>query len=930
MLEPTIRSSLRENPSPLRTSLPEINKFNTTHVKASSKIDTQKASHPLRVSSKSHSIYTQKMLLKTVFVRFYKSFNDDFHRRLDPRAKELPWEKIEENWYPYIRVPIDRRITTVVGANESGKSHLLSAIRKAVSGENIERDDFCRYSKFFTVKKGQLKYPDFGTEWEELDNKEKDFFRKAFELPPSQIIDSIIIFRNNKNSLTAYLKNEFQEYVEYEVNGDYLDVIPDILPKVFTIDSDIALPDSVPIRKLLDQNLDNKNYGLIELLNYKQKAELSQLLDQLAKFPKTTRETPQKRNEAHDKLVEKIADALNKPTDSSTSKDKQAEETELAKKLIYNIAEIDPEVLSRLAEALKDGKQGYANGLIKMINEQLAHRLNFPSWWVQDKNFQLKLMARDHELVFTITDRTGTEYSFKERSSGLKYFLSYYIQYRSHVPVKGRNEILLMDEPDTYLSSRAQQDLLRIFEAFAEPSEDSHLSSPIQVVYVTHSPFLIDKNYSERIRVLKKGNDDEGTLVVRSVARNHYEPLRSAFGAFVGETTFIGNCNLMCEGSSDQILLAGAANLLTRVNTSKIECLDLNNTTIVPAGSASHIPYLVYLAVGRDKEKPVVIVLFDSDQAGDREKKNLLGQGKQYRKPLLKDDYVVQVGDIDEASFLKHDYDEKEIEDLIPISICIEATKSYLKEIGMDIDQGVLGQDAINPIENSLKDSDVYRAIESYIFSKCSSEIKIDKVGFCRNVLKVLSNHQKGTGTTLVKKDDFDVFIGNFRKLFYKLNKAMHKAHQRHGKSELSEKISRVKQRFLHKHPAIAKREEAILLVQDIEHILDDNYDRDSSFEIDKIRDVLKNLISTYKLDIKYDVAKHIDDYQGFLIGLEQVKYAGDMASQEDETVYGGTTPIHLTDSSPSDLVAESSSIGSEDKSTHVKSSRRSQQKPRS
>lgn len=59
--------------------------------------------------------------------------------------------------------------------------------------------------------------------------------------------------------------------------------------------------------------------------------------------------------------------------------------------------------------------------------------------------------------------------------------------------------------------------------------------------------------------MLEKGTDDEGTRVVNDASKNHYEPLRSSFGAFVGETTFIGNCNLMVEGLADQILLAGCS-----------------------------------------------------------------------------------------------------------------------------------------------------------------------------------------------------------------------------------------------------------------------------------------------------------------------------------------------------------------------------------
>lgn len=124
-----------------------------------------------------------------------------------------------------------------------------------------------------------------------------------------------------------------------------------------------------------------------------------------------------------------------------------------------------------------------------------------------------------------------------------------------------------MGEPDAVLSNQGQQDLLKIFDAFANPDDGS---APIQLIYVTHSPFLIDKNHGERIRVLEKGVGEEGTRVVRDASRNHYEPLRSAFGSFEGETTFIGNCNLMVEGPADQILLAGAATCLRAIGIPKV------------------------------------------------------------------------------------------------------------------------------------------------------------------------------------------------------------------------------------------------------------------------------------------------------------------------------------------------------------------------
>ena len=122
------------------------------------------------------------MYLKTVFIRFYKSFNDDFLRKNDDRVTPKPWEKIDDAFYPYIEVPIEDKITTIVGANESGKSHSLSAIEKAISGKEIKRSDFCRYSSFFTVKHNELKYPDFGTEWASLSDHENTSIRKILDI----------------------------------------------------------------------------------------------------------------------------------------------------------------------------------------------------------------------------------------------------------------------------------------------------------------------------------------------------------------------------------------------------------------------------------------------------------------------------------------------------------------------------------------------------------------------------------------------------------------------------------------------------------------------------------------------------------------------------------------------------------------------------
>jgi predicted ATPase len=830
------------------------------------------------------------MRLKKVFVRFYKSFNDDFLRKNDNRVKPKPWEILGGAFYPYIEVPIEANITTIVGANESGKSHLLSAIEKAISGSNIERSDFCRYSHLFTVQQNELKYPDFGTEWCDLSEREKELFLQLADFPEQAFIDTFFLFRKDINTLTVYLI-EKEDYRPYIIASDKIDILHKLLPETFKIESDIALPSSVPIKKIIQIGIksliNNHDVGFtqFESIDRNKRTNIIKLLDELMAsefFNNPNFQTNLKASKGWE-ILQTIQSYLHESSVSDTEKEKREKESDLAYKLICKIAKVDIEALIELDKAIKEGMEGYANGIINQINRQLSGNLNFPNYWVQDSSFCLKVMARDYDLVFTITDRTGTEYSFNERSVGLKYFLSYYIQYRSHEPHSSKSEILLMDEPDAYLSSQAQQDLLKIFNSFANPEPGSNLTHPIQVVYVTHSPFLIDKNHAERIRVLQKGNEDEGTRVVKDAAKNHYEPLRSSIGIYVGETAFIGNCNLMVEGIADQILIAGATTYLRSQGASNLETLDLNQITIVPSGSASHIPYLVYLARGRDIEQPAVVVLLDSDRSGKEAKKQLLGKGGQHRKPLLKEQFVLQIGDIKKLLSLP-DYitEELEIEDLIPLPICIQAVKLYLQEF-CNLDKNEIDFITDELVQSKLKGQTIFNAINDSLKKDDDTCFHVEKIGFARNVIKTVNDWSHSSNKNKeIQSKSVQEFRDNFQTLFTILNKMQRHAQQDFKREKLSQKIERIKKDFNNRHPISARREDAIIFLDEIENIINNTVnDSNESFqEIEAIQDEINNLRRDYKLN--FEMSKAIDDYDGFKRGLERIKYAGVLATQDN------------------------------------------------
>ena len=832
-------------------------------------------------------------------------------RRNDNRVKPKPWELIDGVFYPYVEIPIESGITTVVGANESGKSHLLSAIKKAITGKFIERLDFCRYSPLFTVRKNELKYPDFGTQWSNFSDDEREIIRKLVRATESLSLQEISLFRVNKSELILYTPDPGNPtgYATFSLKDESeKKAIESLLPTILEIDSKVALPSSVPIKLLAELDsvkkwkslsefpeeidmLDGKQgakptSGLFEILERNYRLQIIQDLDKFGSFSDFVNGVPafsdSKQEQINDPKVIQVLKSIHSTL--GRSQDIYSENIEgyrLAHKLICTIGQVDPDALVDLAQAIEEGKQGYANGIIDKINHQLSTNLNFPSYWVQDTNFSLRVMARDHDLVFTITDRTGTEYSFEERSQGLRYFLSYYIQYRSHESNPNISEILLMDEPDAYLSSQAQQDLLKIFDSFANPEPSSHLSRSMQVVYVTHSPFLIDKNHGERIRVLQKGNEDEGTRVVEDVSKNHYEPLRSSIGAFVGETAFIGNCNLMVEGISDQILLAGAIKYLRAVNAPKYENLDLNHLTIVPSGSASHIPYLVYLARGRDVEQPAVIVLLDGDDAGRDAKKQLQGKGGRYKRPVLSSEFILQVSDIKDLCHLAIESTANvETEDLIPLPICIQATKDYFQDF-LGIDQSELQFLTEDLVVEESNSSTVLKALENALTKKGKGDIKITKLGFARHVISVVNSWMNSNN--IEEKEAVSQFQENFRRLFIKLGEMQRKAQQRLKGEKLSDKIERCKNDFLASHPTCARREDGFLLLETLENVLDGFTDKASQKEIVATRESIQNLRETYQL--RTDATRVIDDFDGFKKSLERIRYAGLLSSQPSDLI---------------------------------------------
>ena len=778
------------------------------------------------------------MRLRTIYTRFYRSLNFDYLRKSDPNYEPDPWDGTPDGaQYPFVKVRLEPDITTVVGANESGKSQLLEAIKRGLTGDNIERGDFCRYSPYFSVDKTLL-LPEFGLLFSELTDDDQAVVREICERPRDSISQTVALFRMNETPKLRLYVQEDDEWTAHLVRKPTL-LRKLAIPSYFEVDAQIPLPDAVP----LDYLATGKITEALGRDSFRRQWDT--LRNNASWFSSASALTSS---------AEKVVSALSPILEVE---DETRKMYELADDLLIKVAKLDRSLFDELRKAVARGKNGYARSIVDSINDELAKSLNFPHWWSQDSNFELFVDLREYDLVFMIRDRTGRSYSFDERSGGLKYFLSYFVQYMSHEPPEdGQPEILLMDEPDAYLSSSGQQDLLRIFAAFATP--EGPTTDAIQVVYVTHSPFLIDKNHAERIRVLEKGEHEEGTRVVANASRNHYEPLRSAFGSFVGETTFIGTCNLLLEGPSDQVLIVGVSNWLGKRRVPQTQRLDLNAITLVPASSASQVPYLAFLARGRDVDRPAVIVLLDGDKSGD-DARSALARGGPRRKPLVAGELVMQLSDRDLDSInTANPAGRLGIEDLIPLEIAEAALRVYCSEFVADVD---LSKFVASATEVFKGNNDTVKGLEAAVKAQTDDDtFHLDKIGFARSVVSVIN----GGG---VSEQELESLEANFRTLLAQLTLRQRSANREQRAEQIRSRINRVRRRFENDHPNRARREEVTLLIEEVDAQLD------SSMEAEEVRAITRQWIGKLRLD--EDPRADIEDFNGFLGELQGLAYAG-------------------------------------------------------
>jgi hypothetical protein len=193
---------------------------------------------------------------------------------------------------------------------------------------------------------------------------------------------------------------------------------------------------------------------------------------------------------------------------------------------------------------------------------------------------------------------------------------------------------LLLDEPGLSLHATAQRDFLNLI--------DGRLAPQHQVIYTTHSPFMIQANTLDRVRTVED-IDNQGTKVSSEVFQTDAAtvfPLQAALGYDLAQTLFVGPDCLLVEGPSDLIYLQVLSQALA---DSGRETLD-ERWVVTPTGGASNLVTFISL-LGSNQLN--VAVLMDSSRAEQQRVRNLLSTKRLTPRSIVQISDVVGNADAD-------------------------------------------------------------------------------------------------------------------------------------------------------------------------------------------------------------------------------------------------------------------------------------------
>ena len=296
-------------------------------------------------------------------------------------------------------------------------------------------------------------------------------------------------------------------------------------------------------------------------------------------------------------------------------------ELENTKSFLYEFVKYIGFTKEQILQAVSGRTDGSTSNLQDKIQRVIDTKINTPfeSFYTVEK-VTLKARFTTNILSFTVSTDSSSTMTLGERSDGLRWYINLFIDVMAS-SLPSRQVVYLFDEPGISLHVNAQKELLKLFADLASKGN--------QIVYTTHSPYMLDTANSgtERIRATVK--DESG---ITKIYRTAYHPdiayeeikrqaecaLWQKYGDKKNE-----KFNVVTEGISDCVYLLCIGKKLG---------IDLSKYAFIPVVGASNLINVCTILHGWGCN---YMALFDYDtegaEAGEHLRKEMLFElGKQY------------------------------------------------------------------------------------------------------------------------------------------------------------------------------------------------------------------------------------------------------------------------------------------------------------
>ena len=519
---------------------------------------------------------------------------------------------------------VESNITVLVGMNESGKTSILESLSKA---NYFEDDDAFKFNAIHDYPRKQKKAMDKSgviPEAVKLQYEIDDELKTAIEEDVGVAIQSTRFsftrkYDNSKLWTVSFVnKNDFIKAKAKAVgikNKEQIEALIkisnasefDAFLKNQSAETDDAILEQIKSLKKYFENKSNWDNCIDEYIT------ITYLVPNLPKFMYY---------DDYYMLPARVSLNGIASNSNATSADKTA-------KALLELADIDVDKVIK--------STNYEEFIAELEATQLTITDELFKYWTTNKNLKIlfnidkveqvdnrnNTRIVDHVLDIRVQNqRSGVSLPLSNRSKGFNWFFSFLVWFMKIQENRDDTYILLLDEPGLNLHAKAQNDLLKFL---------CDLSENYQIIYTTHSPFMINTENLNQVRtVLEK---DDGTHISESVQEkdpNTLFPLQAALGYDLAQNLFVAKKNLLVEGIADLTYLTILSSMLN--DSGRISLKD--DVVIVPTGGADKIATFVSLLRGNELSMVCLLDTF-TDKSSQARLNNLTVQN------IIKENYFL-------------------------------------------------------------------------------------------------------------------------------------------------------------------------------------------------------------------------------------------------------------------------------------------------